>query len=250
MSVINVIEFPDVETAKRILPLIRKDGGVYGSIDFEKIILSPKNLIDIKEQDMILAINVYFSAINPNNEDMGEEKFEKEEYEKIKCEMQKKRGSIPVVDNLPYAIIEEISRNFFEEYGKKIPEEYGDNIFLLGQTIVENLQNYDVLTKPQWMSKYWGSSCNAYDEPEQNEDTTMISFSANYPPHEILKEISMLCMDKEVKLFFASGDFASFIGARIYKSGTIIHGESYTEESKNAKILAKKVKDKWITTHI
>lgn len=231
--VTNILHFSGEQTdINRLMSYVQAKGEGLGSFDFNKIIPMPETMNIESGGSQSDALNVYFSAINPDSEDMGVEKVTKEvfkEYlEKIKTG---RRFLISDVNaNLTYGEVCKISKRYFDAKDSDFRQDsyIKDDIFLFGKTVLENIQNYGSADWYSWSCDNWGTKWNSYDYLGQDVGSCEMQFSTAWsPPHPVIRKLSEMFPNIAIRHKWADEDMGNNCGYTDYFAG---EGEPYYKD--------------------
>ena len=221
-KVVNLVVFPEETIAKEILTKFQKDDDVYGSLDFNKILPVPCEFSEENEEVANTAVNVFLTTVNPDTEDIGIEKFDKEAYDMMHNIIQKKRGTIPVIDNIPYESMQDISRKYFSdsENGKG---RYGDDIITYGKIIAKSIVENGISNHIEWKFHHWGTAHNSTRQiPVKGDSCVAVIETERFSPIGIFIELSKKCSSEKLFVFSYSDDKPVEITEYVFENGKLI----------------------------
>jgi hypothetical protein len=225
--VTNILEFN--ATPARIRTLMREiqyDDGDLGSFDFEKVFPKPKSLNITSGGSQNTAIDVYMSAINPDNEDIGIDKVTKERYEEIKRKIASTDRWVPtkINDRMTYDEVVKESQEYFNRKSGPYDEDTEDknDLFQYGKLVIENIEMYGCKDWYDWSVKFWGTKWNSYDSPPADADSTSISFNTAWSaPHPVIEKLAEKYPDVIITHKWADEDWGNNTGSCIYNDPDI-----------------------------
>jgi hypothetical protein len=223
--VTNIIDFSGKqEDIDRLMSYIQAKDEPYGSFDFNKIIPMPETMNVESGGSQSDAMNVFFSAINPDSEDMGIEKVSRETFKEYleKCKNVRRFFISEFKTNLSYEEVCQISQKYFNEKDSQFRQDsyIKDDIFLFGKTVFENIQNYGAADWYSWSCNNWGTKWNAYDYPEQDIGSTTIQFNTAWSaPHPVIQKLSEMFPTVGVHHKWADEDMGNNCGYVDYLAG-------------------------------
>jgi hypothetical protein len=246
--VTNILEFshPSQVRINTIMREIQYDDGDYGSFDFEKVIPKPATLNITSGGSQGDAINVYMSAINPDNEDIGIDKFDKKEYQKVKAlVMGSERFFKPTInDTMTYEEVVKKSEEYFNRPSSPFDEKTADghNLLTFGKLVIDNLVMYGCKDWYDWSCKYWGTKWNSYDSCPADSDSTSISFNTAWAaPHPVIEKLAEMYPDIIITHKWADEDWGNNTGKCIYNDPEIGNMEPEYLEGKEAFMFAAEI---------
>lgn len=223
--VTNILHFSgEQKEIDRLMHYVQVKNEAYGSFDFNKVIPMPDSLNVESGGSQYDALDVYFSAINPDNEDMGVEKVSKETFDKyLKMAMTGRRFAFREINaKLTYEKVCELSKVFFKEADSGHRDYYviKDDIFLLGKTVFENIREYGCADWYSWSCDKWGTKWNAYDYVEQDPGSCEIRFNTAWSaPHPVIQKLSRMFPLVGIHHEWADEDFGNNCGYVDYFAG-------------------------------
>lgn len=246
--VTNIIEFK-ATTPARIRTLLREvqyDDGDYGSLDFDKVIPKPKTMDITSGGSQDSAVDIYMSAINPDNEDMGIEKMEKEEYQRVKqaVETCDRFFVHKINDHVTYEEAVKKSEEYFNRPASPLEEKTVDdhNLFTFGKLVVENVMAYGCKDWYSWCCKYWGTKWNSYDYSAIDPDDTVISFNTAWAaPHPVIEQLAKMYPDVIIIHKWADEDWGNNTGSCTYNDPEIGEMEPNYLDGKEALVFAAEI---------
>lgn len=216
----------------RLMNYVRVTGEEYGSFDFNRIIPMPDTMNLESGSSQIDALNVYFSAINPDTEDMGIKKITKKEFkERLNLVNSGRRFAAVDIDaTLTYEKVCEISKKYFEGADNEFRQNsiVKDDIFLFGKTVFENVQNYGTADWYSWSCENWGTKWNAYNCTEQDVGSFEMEFQTAWSaPHPVIRKLSEMFPEVAIHHKWADEDMGNNCGFADYRGGI---GEPYYKD--------------------
>jgi hypothetical protein len=225
-KVVNLIVFPDQTTAKEILTKFQKDGEEYGSLDFNKILPVPCEFSEENEEISQTAVNVFLTAVNPDTEDIGIEKFDQEAYDMMHSIIQKKRGTVPVIDSIPYESMQDISQKYFSDF-EKGKGRYGDDIITYGKIIAKSIVESGISNHIEWKFHRWGTAHNSTRHASMENDSCIaIVETERFSPIGIFIELSKRCHSEKLFVFSYSDNKPDEITKYIFENGKLVATET------------------------
>ena len=225
--VTNILEFKS--TPARVRTLLREimyDDGDIGSFDFEKVIPKPESLNVTSGGSQDTAIDVYMSAINPDNEDLGIDKVSKTEYNRIKSLIAESDRMFvrKINDHMTHEEVLKKSEEYFNRPTSPFDEKNIDdnNLFNYGKIVVENVLMYGCKDWYSWCCKFWGTKWNSYDSCPVDPDDTSISFNTAWAaPHPVIEKLAEMYPDVIITHKWADEDWGNNTGSCVYNDPDI-----------------------------
>lgn len=103
----------------------------------------------------------------------------------------------------------------------------------LGKKYLSNVVNYGFSTWYGWCSENWGTKWNSYDNKQIDENTIQFNTAWSYP-EPVIKKLSEMYPDIEVRIQWSDEDTGCNTGDITYKSGEIICGGEFENCSNEA----------------
>ena len=242
--VTNILEFSgDAKKIYDMLSYIKYDDQSLGSFDFNKILPMPKTLNLTSGSTTIDAVNVYMSAINPQNEeDYGVEKVDKETYEEYKKLISQCVSTFPARfnDKMSLADINKESEQYFNRNDRFDSQDTvdGSDIFYFGKTVIENIQNYGCCDWYEWCCCNWGTKWNSYSHIDIAPTETTIRFETAWSaPHPVICALAEKFPDIRINHKWADEDVGNNCGEAEYENGEELSCE-YFESSVETTLFA------------
>lgn len=259
--VTNIIKLVGSKTKiNQLLNDIKQDGLPIGTIDFNKIIPMPKTFDMLSDYWQNIAIDIYFSAINPDNENYFIEKFNIKEYKKLLNEVQPRLTCHKINDTISFETAVEKSKEFYAYITEKNDEVItdGEDIFLCGKIIIENIRLYHFKDSIHWAIYNWGTKWNAYDANEFDEETSSLQFRTAWSPAiPVIEELAKKYPEVEFYFRYADEDIGCNTGYAYYNRKTYppskkVHFTHRSEKSSRfaAKILGFNTKTLYLKNNL
>lgn len=186
--VTNNLEFHcSAKRCQEILEYLRVDGGVLGSVDFNKLIPMPESL-DIESgsrgsQGCKLYKDFLTEAENASSDAERDQIYQK---------------YVSMCANDP-------------------------QMLELGKQYYENMRDYGATTWYDWRWEHWGTKWNAYDFYEVDPGNDFISFNTAWSPvPELIKVLSKKFPEVKIRYSWADEDIGFNTGVMEFKKGRVI----------------------------
>lgn len=201
-------------------------------IDFNKIIPMPEEMNIESGSTTDWGIEIYLSAVNPDNEYSieGIEKMEKKAFETLVFTLNRER------------IFFNFKTELSEDDIKKMTEHTGfEKLFENGKKAVENLQKYGSTTWYEWCIEHWNTKWNACYSCliESSEDKGIEMQTAWSTPEPVICELSKQYPDIEFTVEYADENIGQNCGSFSYQNGDMY--DDYVPEGKEAVEYAERI---------
>lgn len=246
--VTNLIQFEgEASRIEKLMRYIQCEGEDIGSFDFNKIIPMPETMNIESGSRQQFAVSIYLSCINPDTEDMGLEKMEKDRFSEIVKKIKKSKVcsfADKMNCNMKYDEVLEATTKCFENYDPNKPFNegtmYQDDLCMYGKAIVDNVDTYDCVDWYDWSIKYWGTKWNAYNYGTRMPSDTNINFDTAWSaPHPVIEGLSKLFPDITIIHKWADEDCGNNCGIAEWLDGE--GSITYKDEEDDAFVFAAEI---------
>lgn len=230
--VTNILEFDcDGDKSREIIEFLKRDGEPYGSIDFNKLIPMPEDLLIDNGSETCNAIEVYLTAVNPRTVDYGCEKLSRQDFENMEYLLNRE------------VIYGSVNSTLSEKEMQARTKGTGfAEAFKLGEKAVYNMRKYGATTWYHWRIKHWGSKWEAYDCEEVNPEDGCLRFCTAWNSVlNIVEKLSERFPDVLIHYFWADEDVGYNVGKAEFKGGRIVLCDVPEGGSKNAYAMAETI---------
>ena len=192
-----------------------------GTIDFNRLIPMPPDLMIEAGSSTEQGIELYLTAVNPDTPDYDLPKMPKDKFDKLLCDL---NGERRFTMYKPRLSEEEIQRyTMYSSFGKLADT---------GKRAINNMLKYGATTWYDWSIKNWGTKWNSYD-PWKGEEKGLIFSTAWSAPHPILEELTVRFTGVYFTHEWADEDIGQNCGRREYLNGECV-GDWVPETRKEA----------------
>ena len=182
-----------------------------GTIDFNRLIPMPPDLMIEAGSSTEQGIEVYLTAVNPDTPDYDLPKMPKDKFDKLLRDL---NGERRFTMYKPRLSEEEIQRyTMYSSFGKLADT---------GKQAINNLINYGATTWYDWSIKNWGTKWNSYD-PWKGEEKGLIFSTAWSAPHPVIEAMAKKYPDVFITHEWADEDIGQNCGMREYENGECVY---------------------------
>jgi len=193
---------------EEILNSIRRDGDVFGSIDFNKLIPMPESLNLAAGSITQHSVCAFISHIHAQGQAAIEQQTDE-----LFTAMQITKGFLA---GASYRMSEEEITKLAVRYDKT-PEEF----IALGKQYVDNMKEHGAAHWYEWASKHWGTKWNVVEGNHLTAPNTLRFETAWDAPHPILLALSKKFPKVSFEHAWANEDLGVGVGANVYLAGKI-----------------------------
>lgn len=201
---------------REVLEAIKPDDkGSEGVIDFNKIVPMPEELNIESGSTTDWGIEIYLSAVNPDNEYSidGLKKMEKKAFEMLSMILNRER------------LFFKYRTTLSEDDVMKMTEHIGfEKLLENGKKAIDNLQKYGSITWYEWCIEHWGTKWNTsssfYIDISDAEGAEGIEMQTAWStPEPVIRELSKQYPDIEFTVEYADEDIGQNCGSYSYQDG-------------------------------